>query len=127
MKAIQGATLLLAVLALISCTRGSGVFSLSPVFSTFAPVRASVVGRCIKSNWTLSARDFRWTASGGTIRISAISYFKGVPVGARLERRSNGTSVEYFERRAAPARYLSDVRGCIQSSMTASDASTQAR
>ncbi|QGZ65640.1 hypothetical protein [Paraburkholderia acidisoli] len=120
MKAIQGVTLLLAVLVLISCTRGSGVFSLSPVFSTFAPVRASEVGRCIKANWKLSARDFRVVASGGTIRISAVSYFKGVPVGARLQRRSNGTSIEYFERRAAPARYLSDVQRCIRSSMTAS-------
>ncbi|WP_157025326.1 hypothetical protein [Paraburkholderia heleia] len=114
MKRIDCCVLLFGGLLLVACTRGGGVFALAPAFSMHSRTPKSMVAACIWSYWQQSARKPHFSASHGVVRISARSYFKGVPFGALLRPQHGGTMVEYFESRVAPERYLADLKRCAR-------------
>ncbi|WP_434667144.1 hypothetical protein P5W99_38360 [Paraburkholderia sp. A3BS-1L] len=114
LKAIHMIVPLFVCLALVACSRKEGVFSLAPAFSALSDAQETIVAECIASYWKQSTRHLTMTSSRGVVHISARSYFRGIPFGARLQHKSHGTVVEFYERRTVPRRYLALLRGCVQ-------------
>lgn len=122
LKAIHTIAPLFVCLVLVACSHKEDVFSLAPAFSAISDAKETIVAECIASYWKQSTRHLTMTSSRGVVHISARSYFRGIPFGARLRPKSHGTVVEFYERRTVPRRYLALLQGCARLNLGSANA-----
>lgn len=105
--------LMLGCAVLTSCSRSQGVFEGVPFYSGVTRQDMPSVVECIADRWKRSTRGMRRSDSGATVQLQGETFFRGVPIGARVFRTVGRTHVQFFQERSTDHIYMSFIKGCL--------------
>ncbi|SIO72729.1 hypothetical protein SAMN05444172_9208 [Burkholderia sp. GAS332] len=100
-------------LAVASCSRPDPVFSTAPQYSGASEKSLSSLVACIAGEWERSTRHLRHTRVGATVRLEGKTLFRGVPIGVKITRGIEQTTVQFFETRPADHIYVAFIKSCL--------------
>jgi hypothetical protein len=89
------------------------VFSGAPQYSGVSEKSLSSVVECIAGRWERSTRHLHRTHIGATVRLQGRTLFRDVPIGVKITRGIQQTTVEFFEARSADRIYVAFVKSCL--------------
>lgn len=105
--------LVIGCAVLTSCSRSQGVFEGVPIYSGVTPQDVPSVVECIAERWKRSTRGMHRSNSGAAVRLQGETFFRGVPIGARVFRAAGRTHVQFFQERSTDHIYMSFIKGCL--------------
>lgn len=105
--------LVLGCAVLTSCSRSQGVFEGAPFYSGVTPQDVPSVVECIAERWKRSTRGMHRSDSDAAVQLQGETFFRGVPIGARVFRAAGHTHVQFFQERSTDHIYMSFIKGCL--------------
>lgn len=100
-------------LAVASCSRPDPLFSTAPQYSGALEKSLSSVVACIAGRSERSTRHLRRTRVGATVRLAGRTLFRGVPIGVKITRGIQQTTVQFFETRSADHIHVAFIKSCL--------------